>query len=129
MALLVLSQEPAKHERSTQPFMRQKLVFAQGLLEGITLEKFDLVLTNATRLRDMTHTNVFLVLGNPDYRSRVTSFQARVDALSAAAKATDPARCFDAYTKVTESCVECHKYFRREQFKKHNMPPAPLRPN
>jgi len=112
-ALSTLGQPP---ERPTQPFMRQKLVFASGVLEGITLEKFGLVLTNATALRDMSQTNAFLRLRNPNYLELSTNFQANVDALIAAAKAKDLSAATAAYQKTAESCVECHKSFRREQF-------------
>jgi len=112
-ALSALAQPP---ERPTQPFMRQKLAFASGVLEGITLERFGLVVTNATALRDMSQTNAFLRLRNPNYLELTTNFQANVDALIAAAKAKNLSAATAAYEKTTESCVECHKSFRREQF-------------
>ena len=102
--------------RRTQPFMRQKLTYAQGILEGITLEKFDLVLTNAAPLRDMSQTNAFLLLRNPDYLKRITAFQATVDGLTIAAKNKDLDGATKAYVRMTEGCVDCHKLFRREQF-------------
>jgi hypothetical protein len=115
---LAIAHGQERKERRTQPFMREKLVYAQGILEGITLEKFDLVITNATRLRDMSMTNAFLRLGNPDYLRCMTNFQSNVDALKAAAKDAQRDRVFEAYVKVTESCVVCHRVFRREQFPK-----------
>jgi hypothetical protein len=102
-------------ERRTQPFMRQKLGYAQAILEGITLERFEQVLTNATRLRDMSTTNVFLILGNPEYLQSITNFQANVDSLKAAAKDGDRDRVFQGYVKMTESCVGCHRVFRRHR--------------
>ena len=38
----------------TREAMPQKLTFAQGILEGLTFEKFDLVFTNAARLRELS---------------------------------------------------------------------------
>jgi hypothetical protein len=104
-----------KPERPTQPFMRQKLIYAQGILEGITLEKYDLVITNATRLRDMSQTNAFLRLGNPGYLERMTNFQHAVDRLKAAATEQSLQRAEEAYSQVTASCIECHRFFRRDQ--------------
>ena len=103
------------HERRTQPFMRQKLVYAQAILEGITLERFDLVVTNATHLRDMSQTNAFLILANPDYMQCITNFQASVDALKTAAKNGERDQVFQSYVKMTENCVACHRVFRRAQ--------------
>ena len=120
--ILILShalaaEKEAPRQRSTQPFMRQKLTYANGILEGITLEKFDLVVTNAARLRDMSHTNSFLILGNPEYTKRIKSFQGSVDLLTAAAKDRDLEKATDSYQKVTAGCIECHRFFRREQMR------------
>ncbi len=117
-SVLAVTQGLAQKERRTQPFMRQKLVYAQAILEGITLEKFDLVVTNATRLRDMSQTNAFLILRNPEYLRCITNFQTNVDALMAAAKNEQGDRAFEAYVKMSESCIACHRYFRREQFRR-----------
>jgi hypothetical protein len=105
----------AQVAKPMQGFMRQKLIYSQGVLEGITLEKFDLVLTNAALLRDMSQTNVYLRLGNPDYKEHSTSFQRSVDALKVAAKNKDLDAATKAYVRLTESCVDCHRLFRREQ--------------
>jgi hypothetical protein len=127
--------EPLK--KPNQLFMRQKLTFAQGVLEGITLEKFDLVITNAAKLRDMSQTNAFVLLGNLDYQTCRTNFQTSVDALTAAAKEQNHQKTIEAYMKMTQSCFDCHKTFRREQFVKAHLannrlenpnPPEPNQP-
>lgn len=102
--------------KPTQVFMRQKLTYAQGVLEGITLERFDLITTNAAKLRDMSQTNAFVLLRNPDYQTYKTNFQTSVDALTTAAKEQNNQKATEAYLKMAQSCVDCHKTFRREQF-------------
>jgi cytochrome c556 len=114
--MLVVNSVWAGTERPVQPFMREKLNYARSILEGITLDKLDLAITNAVLLRDMNKTNAFLRLGNQDYIRRANNFQTKVDALIAAAKANNLEGATDAYTGVARSCVECHKTFRREQF-------------
>ena len=89
---------------------------------SVELEKYELVLTNAALLRDMSMTNSFVLLGNPDFQNRRAAFQASVDELISAAKAQDLERANKAYQKVTGGCVECHRYFRLEQFRKHGAP-------
>src|ERR1041384_7058776 len=89
LALAFGSQAAERLTKPTQVFMRQKLIYAQGVLEGITLEKFDLVATNAAQLRDMSQTNSFVILRNVEYQTYKTNFQASVDALSMAAKEQD----------------------------------------
>src|SRR6266576_2901810 len=101
-----------------QGFMRQKLNYSQGVLEGLTLEKFDLVVTNAALLRDMNLTNVFSLTRNQDYLARSTNFIRSVDSLISAGKDQNLERATEAYTRVARSCIECHKLFRREQFLK-----------
>src|SRR5215207_5050849 len=117
-AILLMSSKNdlAQNVKPMQGFMRQKLVYAQGILEGVTLEKFDLVLTNTAPLRNMSLTNAFLLLGNPDYMKRITNFQRSVDALNVAAKNQDLEAATKGYLALTESCVDCHRLFRREQF-------------
>ena len=122
LMLALLSPVIAQNTRPTQGFMRQKLTFAIGLLEGVTLEKFDLILTNAAPLRDMSATNAFYYLRNPDYMQRITNFQVSVDALINAAKAKDLDRAIKAHARVVEGCADCHKYFRRDQMKNHQLP-------
>jgi hypothetical protein len=102
--------------KPTQAAMRLKLTYAQGVLEGITLEKFDLIITNAAKLRDMSQTNAFVLVGNRDYQTCKTNFQASVDELTLAAKEQNRDKATEAYMKMAQSCFDCHKTFRREQF-------------
>ena len=110
---------PKERHTPTQPFMRQKLNYFQGVLEGLTLERYDLLLTNATLLRSMNFTNTFFALGNPNYMANITNFQDRVDALINAAKDNDQQKTADAYSQTVGSCLHCHKTFRAEQFRKN----------
>jgi hypothetical protein len=110
----------AETGNSTRDFMRQKLGYTQGVLEGITLEKYELIITNAALLRNMSQTNAFYVLKNAEYLQRITNFQSSVDALSEAARAGNQDRAAGAYSRVMQSCIECHKYFRRDQFVKRH---------
>src|SRR5262249_54549456 len=73
---------------------------------------------NSFRLRFDVHepTNAFVLLGNLDYQTCRTNFQASVDALTAAAKEQNHQKTIDAYMKMTQNCFDSHKTFRREQF-------------
>jgi hypothetical protein len=125
MVVLSLSQVGglAQREHPTQPFMRLKLNYSQGILEGITLEKYDLIVSNATLLRNMSLTNAFLAMKSPDYLNNITHFQSRVDSLIKAAKEKSLENSTEAYSQVVSSCVACHKQFRREQFLKNGFVP------
>ena len=69
----------AEKERPTKSFMRKKLVYSQGILEGLTLEKYDLVITNATLLRNMNFANHFTKMSDPYYAKSIAEFQTKVD--------------------------------------------------
>jgi Cytochrome C' len=109
---------PGIAQKGTKDAMRKKLDYAQGVLEGLTLQEFNLAVTNAVLLRDMSHTNVFSMLKNSDYVASSTNFTHAVDGLIKAAKSQDLERATEAYTRVVQSCVQCHEQFRREQFLK-----------
>jgi hypothetical protein len=115
---LALASGMAEHRRSGRDFMRQKLAYSQGILEGITLEKYDLVISNAVFLRKMNLTNAFLELRNPTYLGSISNFQKSVNTLVLAAQDGNTESATEAYTMVARNCVACHQQFRREQFLK-----------
>lgn len=117
MALLAMAATEEPRRPATQAFMRQKLAFSQGVLEGLTLEKFDLVSKNAILLRNMTQSNLWYRTRQVDYMKHTTNYQKSVDALylSAVDKNLDAAT--EAYVRVSRSCVECHRLVRTEQHK------------
>jgi hypothetical protein len=98
-----------------QAFMRQKLGYSQGILEGLVLEKYELVATNAVLLRNMNLTNVYFQLGNPGYKAQITRFQDAVDALKKSADSKELWPAYENYNRVAQSCLECHQQFRRAQ--------------
>jgi len=117
---LMASDDLPKKDRTTQEFMRRKLSYADAILQGLTLERFDLVLTNAIKLRNMNMTNAFVKLSNPEYREKVVNFQKSVEALASQAQDRKLDLATTAYSQVIHNCVDCHKTFRHEQFLLHN---------
>lgn len=112
---------PPEVSRGRLAVMRDKLDHARGILEGITLERFDLVITNAVQLRNMNLTNAFFSLKIPSYLRDVTNFQNSVDGLLKAASKKDLEAATKGYVEVTRNCVQCHQEFRREQFVLHSL--------
>ena len=110
---IAATQEPRRP--ATQAFMRQKLVYSQGILEGLALEKFDLVSKNALRLRNMTQSNLWFTMKQPDYMLNTTNYQRSVEALYTAATDKNLEAATEAYTKLAKNCVECHRVVRLEQ--------------
>ena len=112
---IAATQEPRRP--ATQAFMRQKLVDSQGILEGLALEKFELVSKNALRLRNMTQSNLWFTMKQPDYMLNTTNYQRSVEALYTAATDKNLDAATEAYAKIAKNCVECHRLVRLEQRK------------
>lgn len=124
-AVGVVSAQKVSEMRNRQRiFMRSKMAYSQAILEGLTLEKFDLVSKNALRMRDMAQRGdwflkqEWFLYNNPDYRAAITNFHRQTDALFMAAADKNLASAKDAYKNVVDSCVSCHLLFRAEQMKK-----------
>ena len=113
--LLIATDAERPVRESTQAFMREKLVFSQSVLEGLALEKFDLVSKNAIRLRHMTQSNGWFICQQPDYMKHTAEYQKSTDALYLAAVDKNLEACTEAWVRVTRQCVECHRIVRREQ--------------
>jgi hypothetical protein len=100
---------------NTNELMREKLDHAQSVLEGITMENFDLIAGNAAKLAALSQESVWRASDTPEYAEQSVLFRRNVQALRKAAseKSLDGAAL--AYTKMTFSCVECHKYLRNRK--------------
>ena len=112
----------AEEQRPMRKFMRAKIEYAQGILEGLTLENYHMAITNAIALRSMTPSNTnYFGLTHVDFQRHTTNFQASVDELIEAARARNLETATEAYQNITKNCVECHKQFRRAQFMQHQL--------
>lgn len=122
LAILLLGTGPwlahVRAEETTREAMRGKLDNARGVLEGLTLARFDLVTTNALQLQALNYTNTYVLVQNQEYGFRSTNFLRSVDRVLEAAKAGNLERATAAYVEMTRGCIECHRTFRREQFLK-----------
>ena len=117
LAVVAIAATKEPRRPATQAFMRQKLVYSQGILEGLALEKFDLVSKNALRLRNMTQSNLWFTMKQPDYMLNTTNYQRSVEALYTAATDKNLDAATEAYAKIAKNCVECHRLVRLEQRK------------
>lgn len=109
---LVVGLAQNRKSRATKEFMRDKLELAQGILEGLTVENYDLIVSRAQKLSAMSQEVDWKVFENPDYEQQSMAFRRNVDALTKAAKSKNLDGATLAYVRVTMSCVECHKFVR-----------------
>ena len=114
-AILATAAVTERRRPATQAFMRQKLVYSQGILEGLALEKFDRVSRNALRLRNMTQSNLWFTMKQPDYMLHTTNYQRSAETLYAAAIDRNLDAATEAYARIAKNCVECHRIVRFDQ--------------
>ena len=96
-------------------FMRQKLEFSKLLLEGLTLENFDLISKNARALRTLSAAaewEVPVIPNANEYVVYTAEFQRHCEELSKGAREKNIDAATLAYVRLTMSCVGCHKYVR-----------------
>ena len=111
IALTVTLAQPQRPP-TTKEFMHDKLELAQRILEGVTLEDYDLLVTKATRLSAMSKEARWQAFQNPDYERYSAEFRRNVDALARAARDKNLDGATLGYVRMTISCVECHKFVR-----------------
>jgi hypothetical protein len=113
--ILAPGQLAAQELTSMQAFMRQKLTYSQNIIEGLSLERQEMVLTNAAKLMYMTKSNAWMELSVPGYLEQTRKFQDDVILLGNEARAGSNPGMLKAYVKVTGGCIECHQAYRPAQ--------------
>lgn len=111
---LILCAAPAMAQQPDDlgPFMRAKLDHAKKVLEGLTLEDFDLVTKSSQEISLISQAAGWQVLQTPEYRAYSVEFRRTVESLREAAKKRNLDGATLAYVEMTMKCVQCHKYVR-----------------
>ncbi|MCA9135434.1 MAG: hypothetical protein KDB00_01710 [Planctomycetales bacterium] len=99
------------------PLMRRKLDRAKNILEGLTLEQFDKIASNARSLRLLSMEAGWNVVQTEEYRKQSEDFRRACDSVEKSADAKDIHRAALAYVALTVRCVECHSYMRENKIK------------
>ena len=95
-------------------FMRVKLDDAKKVLEGLTVEDFDMIVKNAQEMSLLSEDTAWQVLQTLEYSQRSAEFRRTANRLRDAAKQKDLDAAALAYVKLTMQCIDCHKYVRDE---------------
>jgi hypothetical protein len=93
-------------------FMRAKLDHSQKLLEGLTLEDYDLIAKNAQAISLLSQEANWQVLQTPDYLRHSQDFRRTADAITEAARKKNLDGAALGYVELTMRCINCHKYVR-----------------
>jgi hypothetical protein len=96
-------------------FMRQKLDFAKLLLEGLSVENYEMIAKNARGLRKLSTAAQWEVPTIPNANEYIT-FTGEFQRLCADLEKNAGDKNLDgatlSYLRLTMSCVNCHKYVR-----------------
>ncbi|MGE0759901.1 MAG: hypothetical protein AB7F89_00485 [Pirellulaceae bacterium] len=102
-------QEPAP---PANLFMVAKLDHAKKVLEGLTMEKFDVIARHAQAMALLSQEQAWRVIQTEEYLQRSVEFRRSIDMLTEAAKKKNLDGATLAYVDATMKCIECHKYVR-----------------
>lgn len=103
--------------RDLQTFMRTKLDASSKILEGLTVEDADMIKKGAKHLLEMSKVEMWNVLTDADYREFNREFRSAVHKLEQAAVDGNFDNAVLQWMDMTKSCIECHKYVRKERVK------------
>lgn len=103
----------AQQEKRAE-LMALKLDYSKNVLEGLTLEKMDLVAKNAQDLKLLSAAAEWepATVPGPLYLVYTREFQRIADSLAENARDKNLDAATLSYVQLTMNCVECHKYVR-----------------
>ena len=109
-------EKPAKQEGKTsnQMLMRDKLTHASKVLEGITLENFDLVAEHAKTLGMISRATTWHVTPTPQYARMSKNFQEQCRDLERHAQEKNVEAATLDLVRINVTCTDCHQHMREE---------------
>jgi hypothetical protein len=105
-------QAPPAKSLAMQTFMRVKLGQAQGILEGLTVEDFDLIERNASAMFLLTKAEQWKSSKDPRFVQHSDEFARVAEQLAKYAKEKNLDGASLAYMQLTLNCIECHRLVR-----------------
>lgn len=99
-------------EADTKALMRKKLLHAQSILEGLSLEDYKKIGDGAKELSQISLEAQYLATHSPRYNQLAAEFRVHVDKVAAMAEKKNLEGATLAYVNVVTSCVECHQIVR-----------------
>lgn len=94
--------------------MQKKLDHAQKILEGLALEDFGLIAERARAMNDLGLLEKSRHAGSMGYQTQLQVFRFANNELARLAEEKNLDGASLAYTQLTISCVNCHKFLRQQ---------------
>ncbi len=110
--LCVVAQDEATKKQEPSVWMKQKLKYSQGILNGLATEDYDLIANNAMAMKGLNKIEYFVRQKPVNYRTQLKTFQFSVDELIRGAEDENLDGATLAFTQMAVSCVKCHKTLR-----------------
>ena len=120
----VLAEPPLLNSSQVKPLMRMKLERAKNVLEGLTMEDFEKVRSNAAALKVLSLESGWNLYQTTKYRKQSEDFRRSIDGIVESANDKDINRAALGYVSLTVRCVECHNYLRKNKVELMNFYPA-----
>jgi hypothetical protein len=105
-------QKKSGAEDKASLWMKNKLVFSQNILAGLTESDFDKIRKNAEAMNFLGYLEKWLRADMPAYKYQVSHFEFANHELIRQAKEKNLDGATLAYNQLTVSCVQCHKIVR-----------------
>jgi hypothetical protein len=105
------SEEPKKGDKIGD-LMHKKLVASQAVLEGLALNDFKKIATQADELLTISKQAEWKVIKTPRYELYSNDFQRSAENLGQSAKDKNIDSATLNYVELTLTCVKCHKHVR-----------------
>ena len=102
----------AAQTQGVDNIMRQKLSFAQAILEGVTTEDYKKITDNTAPLLAVTHRAEWNAIDRYEYVAFSLGFRQAVNELADAARRQSADGVAYSYTRMTMACVSCHRALR-----------------
>ena len=118
------AQQPPSAPTKVQPLMQLKLDRAKNILEGLALEDYDKIASNARALRLLSLESGWNVYQTKKYTEQSRDFRQTTNLIAEAAGDKDISRAALGYVALTVRCVECHQYIRSHKIELTNLKPA-----
>lgn len=111
-----MTQDPNEPKASAvTPLMHAKLQKSKAIIEGLALEDFAKIGSNARSLKLLSIESGWNVIQTEEYRVQSNDFRRACETISEAAEEKDVHRATLGYVALTLRCVECHSYMRRHR--------------
>ncbi|MFM7108988.1 MAG: hypothetical protein ACKOZU_10420 [Planctomycetaceae bacterium] len=112
VGLMTAAEPPVPGAALPAGFMRAKLAHSATVLEGLSLEDYDLIGKGAQQLELVSQDASWQVLQTEDYARHSEAFRRACDGLRRAAREKNLDAAVLCWMDVTMKCVQCHRYVR-----------------